>query len=180
MFKFGRDNLARANIISGFIALAVILTLIFPLASSFAQGSDDNYNQSGNPCQAGNNPDKFQLFPGQGAAGSFFIIKGKPHDPRTVGPGSDVDFTWREDPSGPGFSTQVDNSGGFAALIKVPDGFAPGPHQLMYEEASPYASCLAFTVTGPSQASPPLFPQLGPLSKIINLFLNLLHAFFPH
>ncbi len=160
--------------------MAVILLLVFPLAHLLAQDSDDNY-KGGNPCQSGNNPDKFQLYPNQGPAGSFFIIKGKPHDPKTVGPGSDVDFSWREEQSSPGFSAKVDVNDNFAALIKVPSGFAPGQHQLLYEEASPYASCLEFTVTSAQPgAAAPLFPQLGALSRILTLLVDLLRSFFQH
>ncbi len=158
----------------------VIMLLAVPIAHASAQDSDDNFNKSGTPCQGGDNPDKFQLFPAQGPAGSFFLVKGKPHDPKTVGPGSDVDFSWREDQTGPGFSAIVDSGGSFAALIRVPTGFAPGQHQLMYEEASPYTSCLAFTVTNPPSSPQPLFPQLGPWSKILNLFLGLVRPFFRH
>jgi hypothetical protein len=41
--------------------------------------------------------------------------------------------------------------GQFIGVIKVPADFPTGKHVLMYAEASPYTSCLEFTVTGGGQ-----------------------------
>ena len=160
------------------IFLLVLLAsalLALPLRA-LAQSDDGNQPPaSGDPCRnTGANPIDFKLLPGQGPAGSSFIIQGKPHDPRTVGPGSDVVFSWRELPNMQGVTASVGADGTFSALISVPGNFAPGAHQLLYEEASPYAQCPVFTVTSGQPATPPPgLGQLGVLLRFLMLLLNI-------
>ena len=159
-----------------FLVLAAMLVAL-PLASALAQDSDDNRPpQTNDPCQSSApNPINFLVKPASGPAGSTFIVQGKPHDPRTVGPGSDVVFSWRETPNAQGISASVGANGTFVALVSVPKGFAPGPHQLLYEEASPYAQCLVFTVTGGPQGASPV-PGLSSLEALARFLLQLLSA----
>lgn len=167
-------NIRKLAIILGMALLAAVLTL--PLHRVLAQGNDDQRPASGDPCQSSApNPIDFQMLPSQGPAGSSFIIKGKPHDPRTVGPGSDVVFIWPESPNMQGVTASVGGDGSFMALISVPKAFAPGPHQLLYEEASPYTQCVAFTVTSPQQQATPL-PGLSELAVLVRFLLLLFGA----
>ncbi|MHB8143464.1 MAG: hypothetical protein ACYDGX_07390 [Thermoleophilia bacterium] len=165
----------RRHILMLSIALVAMLVAL-PLAHAFAQASDDNGPLASDPCQSSApNPINFQVLPASGPAGSSFFIQGKPHDPRTVGPGSDVVFNWRETPNAQGITASVGADGTFVALVSVPKGFAPGPHQLLYEEASPYAQCLAFTVTSSPQGASPI-PGLSGLGALVRFLFQLLYA----
>lgn len=162
----------------------ILITLIFAAsllaqfpAHALAQDADDNFN-NGDPCRGDPvNPIHFQVYPGSGTPGSSFLLSGKPHDSKTVGPGSGVDLTWAEQPAAT-FAPKVDKSGNFIGVITVPADFAPGQHILMYAEASPYTQCLEYTVTDKPQetATAAALPGTNLLFGIISLIANLLGA----
>ena len=156
-------------------ALLFVIISALPAAHALARDADDNFPSGGDPCQGGNNPDNFKLTATQGPPGSSFFLQGKPHDPKTVGPGSDVVLNWREKPEA-NFSAKVNQDGTFTAFLKVPADFAPGPHMLMYAEASPYSSCLEFNVTQaqPGAAPGPVIPGLSLVAAAVSLFVKLL------
>ncbi len=143
------------RLIPALLLLLICSLLTFAFVSLAYGDADNNYPQGSDPCGGtASNPDHFQVTPDQGPPGSIFFLSGKPHDTKTVGPGSDVMITWKEKPADPGVSAQVNSSGKFVAAIKVPSDFSPGKHVLMYLEASPYASCLEYTVTA-AHPTPP-------------------------
>lgn len=165
----------RARLIAVFLtAFLVVITGALPASRALAQGADDNL-QSGDSCQKGNNLDKFKFSVNEGPPGSMFIIQGKPHNPKTVGPGSDVALNWREKHE-TNFTANVAQNGTFTTVISVPADFAPGPHTLMYAEASPYTSCLEFNVTQaqPGAAPQPAIPGMGWLAGVFLLFARLI------
>ncbi len=157
------------------LTFAITTLLALPLAITHAQDADDSF-ENADPCKGDPaNPVVFQLYPGSGPAGSTFLISGKPHDSRTVGPGSSVIFNWQEDTAGTNYSAYVGADGRFVGVVKVPSNFLPGKHVLAYAEASPFTSCYEFEVTA-GQATAPLASIRDTVTQVMALLVKFISA----
>jgi len=168
---------ARILVLIAMSAIAVFVFLSPTDSHSLAQDADDAF-QNTDPCKDGNNPGHFVIYPPGGPPGSFIFIQGKPHDPKTVGPGSGVGFNWQDDPNYTYYGAQVNPQGTFMAMVQIPPYLAPGEHMLVYAEASPYTSCLEINVTQPGAEStdPRTIPGLDLFIMVLDTLRSLLGA----
>jgi hypothetical protein len=159
------------------VPVAAFLLIAFLALPAAAQDADDDFDNA-DPCRGDpQNPVIFEFYPRQAPPGGIFLITGKPHDPRTVGPGSDVSFNWQADPSYKMYSAEVDAQGWFLGTIKVPEAFSPGKYVLQYAEASPFTTCVEFTVIEAQEGAPAqAIPGLGILRDFLRLLMRLIGA----